>query len=145
MSDRTWRDRLAGARMQVDQEFSQRIRRSDLTSQEWSLVMTAVEFDIVEEDDTARLVADTSKVKHVIPEFENLQRGMPYAGDQSSTGGVLDSIKELLGLKSRDEETLATAEELTAEYATRLQAKLEETGRWTEIRNAARSQPTDEE
>ncbi len=145
MSDRTWRDRLAGVRMEVDQEFSQRIRRSDLTSQEWSLVMTAVEFDIVEEDDTARLVADTSKVKHVIPEFENLQRGMPYAGDQSSTGGVLDSIKELLGLKSGDEETLATAEELTAEYATRLQAKLEETGRWTEIRNAARSQPTDGE
>jgi aryl-alcohol dehydrogenase-like predicted oxidoreductase len=50
MSDK-WTDMLAGARMQVDQQFQSRLERSEFTNQEWGLVMTAVEFEIQNADD----------------------------------------------------------------------------------------------
>jgi hypothetical protein len=146
MIDGTWRDQLAGHRMQVDGEFDSRVRESELTNAEWNLVMTAVEFEVEGEGESARLVADTSKVPSVVPEFENLSRGdvggVPSGGD--SGGGLLDSVKEALSFgNSGEDEKLQVATALAEEYAAELQAHLEERGRWESIRRAANSDVTD--
>jgi hypothetical protein len=108
--------------------------------------MTAVEFDIEGEGEDATLVADTSKVPNVVPEFDNLaetaQQGM--AGGDLSSGGIVDSLKEALGVDSGiDQEKLAEATELADEYVERLQDHLEEAGQWEAIREAA-TQPSPE-
>ncbi|MFB6255890.1 MAG: DUF5799 family protein, partial [Haloplanus sp.] len=56
-----WTDRIVGDRMAVDREFSDRVRASEFSNQEWGLVMTAVDFEIehAEDPDRARIVADT--------------------------------------------------------------------------------------
>ncbi|MFB6295288.1 MAG: DUF5799 family protein [Halobacteriales archaeon] len=147
MSETSWQDQLAGHRMQVDSEFSSRVRESDLTKSEWNLVMTAVEFDVEGEGEDARLVADTSKVPGIVPEFENLASGgmggMGGAPSGGSSGGLLDSVKDALGVGGGDEEKLQAATSLAEEYAEELQAHLEEKGRWTSIRRAA-NQPSPE-
>jgi hypothetical protein len=139
----SWQELIAGARMTVDQEFSSRVRDSEFSRQQWGLVMTAVEFDIESPDDPeqARLVADTSKVEHVLPELDNLQGQMGPGGAAGgrSGGGLLDSLKSVLGGGGggNDEERLAAADALAQEYATELQAHLESSGRWDEVRTAA--------
>lgn len=139
-----WKDRLAGARMQVDQQFSDRIRSSEFTNQQWGLIMTAVEFDIENPDDPAEaeLVAHTDQVKHILPELENLPQGMggPAAGntggDTSSTG-IIDRLKTFVGGDDGgsgiDQEKLDAASDLTSEYATDLQSFLEDQGRWQSL------------
>jgi len=147
MSETSWRDQLAGHRMQVDSEFAPRVRESDLTKSEWNLVMTAVEFEVEGEGEAARLVADTSKVPGIVPEFENLggggMGGMGGAPSGGSSGGLLDSVKEALSIGDDDDEKLQEATALAEEYAEELQAHLEEKGRWTSIRRAA-NQPSPE-
>lgn len=111
-----------------------------LTNAEWNLVMTAVEFEVEGEGEAARLVADTSKVSSIVPEFENVDRGgmggMASGGD--ATGGLLDSVKEAFGVgDSGEDEKLRVATALAEEYAEELQAHLEERGRWESIRRAA--------
>lgn len=136
-----WTDSIAADRMAVDKEFGDRVRASDFTSQEWGLVMAAVEFEIegAEDPETARVVADTSQVPQIIPELENVRSqmgGMGGApgGGSSGGGGVVDSIKGALGLGGdSDDERLAAAERLTQEYAEELQARLEERGKWTTV------------
>ncbi len=149
-----WRDSLAGARMQVDQQFSDRIVASQFTNQQWGLIMTAVEFDIEnpEDPETAELVANTDQVKHIIPELDNLPQGMggaPMAaggGQDSGGGGLLGRIRGFLtgdsgGSSQTDTETLEAASTLTNEYAKELQAFLEEQGRWESLcESAAESQ-----
>jgi hypothetical protein len=147
MSD-DWRDQLAGARMQVDQQFQDRLERSEFTNQEWGLVMTAVEFDVEhpEDGDRATLVADTSQLDQIIPELDRIQQEMGGAapgGDSGSSGGIVGRFKEYLGgladgsSGGNDEERMAAARELADEYATDLQAYLEQRGRWENIREAA--------
>jgi len=148
----TWRDQMVGERMAVDQEFSGRIADSELSNQEWGMIMTAVSFEIENSADPekARLVADTSKVEHVIPEMEKLQdasgMGMPggaAGGSRGSggSGGFLGSVKDALGLggddDGTDDEVLARADALTREYAGKLQTRLEDNGKWTGIRKQA--------
>lgn len=146
MSD--WQDSIVGARMAVDQEFSQRVVESEFNRQQWGLIMTAVEFDIEHPDDPdrARLVADTSKLPHVMPELENAghEGAMMGAGRDPASergGGLLDSVKGALGLDDDgggdDEQRRRAAESLAEEYATELQAHLESEGRWAEVRAAA--------
>ncbi len=148
-----WRDNLAGARMQVDQQFNDRIVASQFTNQQWGLIMTAVEFEIENPDDpeTAELVANTEQVKHIIPELENLPQGMGGAqmgagGSQDSGGGLLGRIRGFLtgdsgGSSQTDAETLEAASQLADEYATELQAFLKDQGRWELIcESAAASQ-----
>ena len=151
MSDSPWTDRIVGARMTVDQEFSSRIADSQFSNQQWSLIMTATEFEIEHPDDPdrARLVADTEQVEQIIPELENVPSGgMGAMGGQapgeqqgSSSGGVFDSIMGALGLGDGDgddhAEKLRAAERLTQEYADELQSHLESQGRWQSVREVA--------
>jgi hypothetical protein len=148
MSD--WQDMLVGDRMAVDDEFSRRVEQSQFSRQEWGLIMTATSFDIENPDDeeAARLVADTSELPAVMPELENVANmgpmGMP-ADEGSSGGGLLDSLLGTLGLNRNgaesddgsDKEKLEAAERLVSAYAQELQAHLEDRGRWNDVRTAA--------
>ncbi|WP_049927496.1 DUF5799 family protein [Halopiger goleimassiliensis] len=150
MSDSPWTDRIVGDRMTVDQEFASRITNSRFSNQQWSLIMTATEFEIEhpEDPDRARIVANTDNLEQIIPELENVDAGMgamgPGGGRQQggSSGGVLDSLKGALGLGgdgggSSEEEQRRAAERLTQEYADELQAHLESQGKWESVRTAA--------
>jgi hypothetical protein len=144
-----WQEKLVGARMTVDRKFNDRIRGSSLSNSQWGLVMTAVEFDIENADDpeTARIVADTSKLEHVLPELENVDEQMGGMGgaapDKSKDGGgMLGGIKSALGLGGGGDDTdeLETeARKLADEYAHELQSHLESEGRWEDVRETAAS------
>ncbi|ELZ12057.1 hypothetical protein C478_10663 [Natrinema thermotolerans DSM 11552] len=150
MSDNPWTDRIVGERMTVDQEFSARIEESQFSNQQWSLIMTATEFEIEhpDEPDRARIVADTDKLDGVIPELENVQAGMGAmaggpggpGGSDSSDGGIVDSIMGALGMGGDDgfaeAEQRKAAERLTQEYADELQSHLESKGRWESVRES---------
>ncbi len=150
MSDTSWTDRIVGERMTVDQEVSARVQDSRFSSQQWSLIMTATEFEIEDADDPdeARIVANTEKVDQIIPELENVEQQMGAMGGQGgqgggggASGGVVDSILGALGLggdgSDDREEQLRAAEQLTQEYADQLQSQLESKGRWESVRQAA--------
>lgn len=140
----SWTDRIVGARMAQDREFGDRVAQSSLSHQEWNLVMTATEFRIEDPDDPdrARLVGDTSKLPSVVPEMDRIASEQPDAQrQQSSDGGVFGSIKSALGMGGSggggDDERTEAAEELVDEYTTQLQRRLEDRGRWAEVRQAA--------
>jgi len=146
-----WRDRLAGARMQVDQQFTDQVVNSQFSNQQWGLIMTAVEFDIESPDhpEEATLVANTEHLDQILPELDKIDQGMGGAqpgGGQSSGGGIIDSIGKLVpgmgGEESGvDEDQKAAATALAEEYATQLQKHLESQGRWAGIcESAAASQ-----
>ncbi|WP_227354166.1 DUF5799 family protein [Haladaptatus salinisoli] len=145
MTGHQWTDMIVGDRMAVDQEFTQRVADSQFSRQEWGLIMTAVELDIEhpEDDERARLVADTSKVRQVMPEMENIQSQMNAMAGKSSnreSKGIFTSVKEALGLGGSgggiDEDRLAAAERLAQEYADELQTRLEANDRWDRARRA---------
>jgi len=142
--DGDWTELMMRARMTVDQEFEQRVSESEFSRQEWSLVMTAVEFDLHDPDDpeTARLVGNTEKLPAVLPEMERVAGANPMTGaapapDEGGNGGrLLDSVKGALGLggdDGPDEKKIAAAEALVDEYAERLQAELERSGQWEHV------------
>ncbi len=143
-----WTDRIVGARMALDQEFEKEIRGSQFSRQEWGLVMTAVEFRIEDATDPehARLVGDTSNLDAIVPEMERVaqqQSNMHGASDDS--GGLLDNVLGALGVGGSDdsgvdEQKVAAAETLVAEYTDQLQELLEDRGRWNEVREAAAEQ-----
>jgi hypothetical protein len=152
MSDSEWTDLVVGERMQVDQEFNEKVAASNFSRQQWGLIMTAVEFDVENPDDAdrARLVADTGKVETIIPELEKMEQaggmggpgGAPAAGSgsDSGSGGLVDGLKNALGLSGGGDESreqLAAAEELAQMYAGDLQEKLEATGKWEQVRTTA--------
>ncbi|RZH66789.1 DUF5799 family protein [Natrinema altunense] len=147
MSDNPWTDRIVGERMAVDQEFSTQIEASQFSNQQWSLIMTATEFEIEHSDDPdrARIVANTDKLDGVIPELDNVQAGMGAMaggradeGSSSSSGGVFDSIMGALGVGGdsgpSEADQRKAAERLTQEYAAQLQSHLESKGKWETIR-----------
>ncbi|WP_436911976.1 DUF5799 family protein [Halosimplex marinum] len=143
MSDSAWSDRIVGERMQTDREFAEKVAASNFSRQQWGLIMTAVEFEIENpgEPDSARLVADTSKIESVLPELEKVDRaaGMAAGGGRpdDDSGGILDGVKDALGLGGGDDgldrEQLAAAEEMAQMYAGDLQEKLEANGKWEEV------------
>lgn len=147
MSD--WQDRIVGVRMSVDRQFNDRIEASSFSRQQWGLVMTATEFEIEnpEDEENARIVANTEKLSSVLPEMDRIeeQMGSMGAGGGSRSGnggGILGSVKSALGLGgsgggSKNEQRAADAKELTQAYADELQRELEEAGRWDEIRKLA--------
>ncbi len=133
--------------MAVDREFNEQVERSEFSSQEWGLIMTATELDIEHADDPehARIVADTEKLPQIMPELDNVrkqmaQMGGPTGDDQSGGGGVLDSLKGALGLGNgtggSDQERIEAAERLTQAYADALQSHLESNGKWEQVRIA---------
>ncbi|PSP45769.1 hypothetical protein BRC60_11630 [Halobacteriales archaeon QH_1_68_42] len=152
MSESDWTDLVVGERMQVDKKFNEKVAASHFSSQQWNLVMTAVEFEVENADDPeqARIVPDTSKVETILPELERVEQrrsmagagGPGDAGGSSGSGGsgLFDSIKDALGLGGSggiDREQLAAAEEMTQMYADDLQEKLEAKGKWDTVREAA--------
>lgn len=150
MSERGWRDRIVGDRMQVDQDFSETVRNSSLSRSEWSLVMTAVELDVQGEGESATLVADTSQVESILPELEDLAErmgGMPGRQGSGDLGsGLIDSIRDSLGMGGgMDPEKRNDALGLPGKYATALQRHLEQRGKWADIRDAALAERSAEE
>lgn len=150
MSDRGWRDLIVGDRMRVDQEFADTVQSSSLSSSEWSLVMTAVDFHVEGTGESAHLVADTSQVESILPELEKLAErmgGMPGGRESKGPGsGIVDSIRSSLGLGNGglDAEKRNDALGLPEKYARALQRHLEERGKWEEIRerSAAEDSPS---
>jgi hypothetical protein len=141
MSNDDWTDRFVGDRMAVDQEFNQRVAQSEFSSQEWGMIMTAVELEIENADDpeAARLVADTEKLPQVMPALDDVRDqmgamgGAPSGGASSSSGGggIFGTIKSLLGGGgggNDEREQAATA--LAQEYAEQFQERLESQGKW---------------
>lgn len=140
-----WTDAIVGERMAVDQEFNDRIAASEFSSQEWGLIMTAIEFEIEAPADTeqARIVADTTKLPQIMPELENIQSQMGAMGQDSgrsssSGGGLVESLKGVIGLgdSSGGNDRLEAAEQLTQAYADELQSHLESNGKWKQVRVA---------
>ena len=142
MARQQWTDMIVGDRMAVDREFSQRVADSRFSRQEWGLIMTAVEFEIEhpDDDEQAKLVADTSKIRQVMPEMENIQSQMnSMAGKPSKkeSKGIFSSVKDALGMgggSGIDKDKLAAAEGLAQEYADELQTRLESQGKWARVR-----------
>ena len=150
MSDREWSDRIAGDRMAVDQEFASAVENSRFSRQQWGLIMTAVEFEV---DTSAagedHLVANTDNLPHVMSELDDVGGGMggmgamggsEGSGGSDGGGGVFGSVKRALGLGGdggTDQERLDAAERLTQRYADELQQRLEERGKWDDIRASA--------
>ena len=149
MSD--WTDAIVGERMTVDSQFNDRVAASRFSSQEWGLIMTAVDFEIENHDDpdAASLVADTSNLPTIMPELENVRSqvaamgGAPggSGGGSESEGGIVGSIKGALGLGGSgddgvSDEELDAAERLVQEYADELQTHLEDVGKWEQVRVA---------
>jgi hypothetical protein len=139
-----WSEHLAGARMQVDSRFNDRILDSQFSNQEWGIIMTAVEFEIdtPENPDQAQLLANTDNIPAVIGELDTDQARHPAApAETESSGGLLDRLGSLLGgggsEGSDDSEKLDAAEQLAEEYAVELQAFLEEEGRWGSVCESA--------
>lgn len=139
-----WQDLIVGARMSVDQQFANRVQASGLSRPQWGLVMTAVEFEFENPDDpeAARIVADTSSLKHVLPEMDNVDEQMGGMGGGGSSGGsgVVGGIKDALGIGGGDddhEELAEESRELAQAYANELQAFLEDEGRFEEVRRTA--------
>lgn len=151
MAERSWNDRIVGARMTVDKLFTDRVAASQLTRQEWGLIMMAVDLEIEHADDPerARIVANTEKLPDIIPELDTIrqqmQGGMGGPQQKKQSGGMLKSVKNALGLGSKDAEIdeaeIRNAERLAQEYADMLQQHLEENGRWDEIRRVAADEP----
>lgn len=144
MSEGSWRDKIVGARMAVDNEFADRVEVSSFSRQQWGLVMTAVEFEIVDAGDpeAARIVANTDQLPSILPELDSIEKQMQSMGAGGGSGGpgFIDSVKEALGFGGGDgvdEDRRIEAERLTQEYADELQKHLESTGRWEEIRDIA--------
>jgi hypothetical protein len=132
-----WTDAIAGDRMAVDQEFADRVEHSGFTRQEWGLIMTATTLEITHADDAerARIVADTDRLPDIMPEVDNVRSQTPGAGEASSSGGVVDTIKGAFGIgDGESNERLEEAERLTQEYADELQSHLESKGKWEHAR-----------
>ena len=134
MSEPEWRDVIVGDRMQVDQEFAERVRQSGFSNQQWSLVMTAVELELHGSGEDAELYANTERVRDIVPELDRITEQMgPGGGDGG--GGLVDSVKSSLGLggSAVDEETVREAEQLATAYARTLEEHLRETGKWDRV------------
>mgnify|MGYP000259458116 FL=1 len=144
-----WTNRLAGARMQVDQQFQDRVAESQFSNQQWGLIMTAVEWEVEnpEDDEAARLVADTSNFGDVIPELDRIEQ---QVGPGADPEGIEDSnplrramrkVANSVSLSNAgggsNQEQLDEAAALVQEYSEQLQAFLERKDRWAEIREAA--------
>jgi hypothetical protein len=145
-----WTDAIVGERMTVDREFNDRLRQSEFSNQEWGLIMTAVEFEIEDAGDpeTARIVADTSKLPQIMPELDNISKQMGAMGGGTAEGGssggpfgeIVSDIKDALlgggGGGGVDTQKLEAAERLTQEYADELQRHLESKGKFEQVRLA---------
>lgn len=135
--NRAWLDRVAGLRMEFDSEFSEVVAESPFTNQQWGLIMTAAEFRIEDPDepDAATLIPVTDKLPAVMSQVEQLDEGMGGLGGGTggAGGGIVDSVRDRLGIGDGDDELVAAAEDLLGEYADGFQERLVAEGRWEEV------------
>ncbi|MFB6111947.1 MAG: DUF5799 family protein [Halobacteriaceae archaeon] len=132
---RAWLDRVAGERMEFDREFSEVVAESPFTNQQWGLVMTAANFRIENpaRPEEAELVPETDRLPAVMGEVENLDSDPARPGGGGG-GGIVDSLRDRLGVGSGgDDELVDAAEELLEEYASGFQERLVAAGRWEEV------------
>lgn len=136
-----WTRLMGRERLAVDETFSRRIADSRFSRSEWGMVMTVVDFEIEAPDDPdrAELVADTSRVRGILPELRRV-RNQPVVGPAGGSpgtgtgGGLLETIKSVLGITGRDDTAVVqAADQLAQTYASELQAELEASGRWGEV------------
>jgi len=127
-----WYSRAAHERVQVDQTFNARLRDKPVTAHQWGLLMTAIEFDIVnpEEPERARIVPDVSKVDSVLEQVKEAEDASNAPAPDSP--GVVERVKRTLGLSDPEDPYKRAARSLASQYATELQEELEEQGRWEE-------------
>lgn len=144
-----WTDQIVGDRMTVDQQFTERVAASEFSSQEWGMIMTAVEFDIERADapEEATLIANTENVSQVMGAVDDVRSqmggmgGAPGGGRSGGGGGLFDSVKDALGFGGGDdgidEDRLEAAEALADEYASELETHLKDNGKWERACRAA--------
>ena len=151
MTERAWRDLIAGDRMRVDQEFAGAVQQSGFSRSEWGMIMTAVDFEVEGEGESARLVADTSKVDVIMPELDKIvrQMGGESSGGSSGSlfsrtlaGSIVDSLRSSFGAGgsgggSGRADRRQEAIRLANDYADALQGHLENRDRWERIRDLA--------
>jgi len=152
MSEHRWQDLIVGDRMRVDESFAGEVQRSGFTRSEWGMIMTAVDFEIVGEGESAELVANTDNVDAILPELDEIVKRMGgYEPESAGSalgnllsgggGGILQNVRSSLGLRNGvDPERRQEAIRLANDYARALQGHLEERGRWEEIRDLAAEQ-----
>lgn len=129
MTDKSLKDKLAGARITVDRKFTDRIADSSLSHHQWDLAMTAIDFEIRDRQTDPRLVANTQGIDAMT---EAIHSADPRASGTQSDRGIIDVLKRKTGLGS-DPEWKEAVQELAAEYASELEQELRDSGRWDEI------------
>lgn len=137
-----WEEVVVAERMAADGEFQDRVQASSFTNQSWGLVMMATEFEVTNSDDPeqAHMVANVDQLDSVLPAMKEVDDQMGVGAEQSTTG-VMDSLRNLLGSGSNDDERRREAEELTTEYARVLQRHIVEAGKWEQVCEIASEQP----
>jgi hypothetical protein len=131
-----WTARIAGIRMQLDGEFADRVQQSSLTAQQWSLVMTATEFEIEnpQAPEDAGIVTNTDNLPAVASEMDRVQKqGMGNVQSGGGSGGILGKIIDRFKREAGSSVDLDEAGTLAEEYGRRLQEKLIEQDRWEEV------------
>lgn len=135
--NRAWLDRVAGLRMEFDSEFSEVVADSPFTNQQWGLIMTAAEFRIQtpEDPEAAELLPVTEKLPAIMDQVEQLDEGMGGLGGgrRGAGGGIVDSVRDRLGIGDGDDELVEAAEAMLAQYADGFQERLVAEGRWDEV------------
>lgn len=128
-SSREWEATIVAERIAVDRDFQEVVARSDLSSHHWELVISAVTFDIVQDETTgcASLVPDVERLDGVIAHMVQTE---PSWGGGNERPGFLARLRARLDARRKVSVRRAEAERLLEAYTEALSAKLAETGRW---------------
>lgn len=131
-------ERLIGYRMQADQSFASRVREAGFTSSEWELIMSVVEFEIVDPSTPAdaemRPVMD--ELDKAIAATDQLSSSNPYE-EQPDDGGIaagfVNSLRGRLGLSESTGVDRDKAVMLVSEYAALLEGLLRQESAWADL------------
>ncbi len=127
-----WYSRAVHERVTVDSAFNKHLRSKPITHHQWGLLMTAIEFDIVnpDEPERARIVPDLSKIDSVLPQVKEAEDAANAPTPDSA--GVVERVKRAVGLAEPEDPYVRVARSLASQYATELQEELEKQERWEE-------------
>ncbi len=130
-----WEEIIVAERMAADREFRERVHTSSLSNQAWSLVMMAVEFEVVnaENPDQAHFAVNSENLESVLPAMDEVETATGFDRNQSSRGGLLDTVRSWLGDNGSQSERREEAERLAGEYATVLQRQIQQSGKWNAV------------
>lgn len=132
-----WQEMIIADRMAVDREFQERVNESSFSNQGWELVMTAVEFEIVnpEDPDAAHIEVNSEHIDSVLPAMKEAEKalGAPQQGGSSFTDKIASELKGFLDRGQDDAKRKAEAEQLAGEYANVLHSRLQRQGKWEQV------------